>query len=166
MFSESFLEQLARAEVAFVIVGGLAMQLHGFQRMTYDLDLALAMQSDNLTKFVAVAKRFGLQPTVPVPIESLQDPMLIDEWYREKGMLAFSLREPGAGGYVVDILVRPEVSFIELLAHSTHAKINEESVGIASVEHLLIMKRIAGRPKDLLDIAALEKIQKGQDPNG
>jgi hypothetical protein len=134
--------------------------------MTYDLDLVLAMTEINLIKFVVVARRFGLQPTVPVPIESLQDPTLIDQWYRDKGMLAFSLREPGAGGYVVDILVRPEVPFLELSAESTPAKINSETVGIASVEHLLVMKRSAGRPKDLLDIAALEKIQRGQDPNG
>ena len=36
----------------------------------------------------------------------------------------------------------------------------------ASIEHLLEMKRAANRPKDQLDIAALEKIQRGEDPNG
>lgn len=36
----------------------------------------------------------------------------------------------------------------------------------AHVEHLLEMKRAANRPKDQLDIAALEKIQRGEDPNG
>lgn len=40
------------------------------------------------------------------------------------------------------------------------------SIPIASMSDLLEMKRSANRPKDLLDIAALEKIMRGEDPNG
>jgi hypothetical protein len=166
VFAEDFLEQLAIADVSFVVVGGLALQLHGFQRMTYDLDLVLAMSPTNLEKFITVAKQFRLRPTVPVSIDALKNPDQIDEWYREKGMLAFSLREPESGGYVVDVLVRSEVPFTELLAQSTQAEMKGHSIGIASVDHLLIMKRVANRPKDQLDVVALEKIQKGLDPNG
>lgn len=36
---------------------------------------------------------------------------------------------------------------------------------IASIEDLLRMKRITNCPKDQLDIAALEKIARGEDPN-
>jgi len=39
------------------------------------------------------------------------------------------------------------------------------TVRIASIDHLLEMKRIANRPKDQLDIVALEKIKRGEDPN-
>lgn len=38
-------------------------------------------------------------------------------------------------------------------------------VWIASIDDLLVMKRIANRPKDQLDIVALEKIKRGEDPN-
>lgn len=38
------------------------------------------------------------------------------------------------------------------------------AVKVASIEHLLFMKRIANRPKDRVDIEALEKIQRGEDP--
>jgi hypothetical protein len=39
------------------------------------------------------------------------------------------------------------------------------SVAIASIEDLLVMKQFANRPKDQLDVAALEKIKRGEDPN-
>ena len=38
-------------------------------------------------------------------------------------------------------------------------------VHIAAIEDLLVMKRIANRPKDQIDIMALEKIVRGEDPN-
>jgi len=96
---------LSKESVEFVLVGGLAVQLHGYLRMTYDIDLVLDMGDENLSRFIEVAKRFGLTPVTPVPIESLRNASLIDQWHREKGMLAFALREPGVGGSVVDVLV-------------------------------------------------------------
>lgn len=160
-----FLQALSDGSVEFVLVGGMAVQLHGFLRMTYDIDLVLAMGDANLGRFIEVANRFGLAPVNPVPIHSLKDPGLLDQWHREKGMLAFALREPGAGGSVVDILVRPELSYEALAAQAVQGRIFSHAVKIASIDHLLEMKRAANRPKDQLDIVALGKIKRGEDPN-
>jgi len=156
---------LSKESVEFVLVGGLAVQLHGYLRMTYDIDLVLDMGDENLSRFIEVAKRFGLTPVTPVPIESLRNASLIDQWHREKGMLAFALREPGVGGSVVDVLVKPDVSYEKLAAGAAEGKLFGNTVRIASIDHLLEMKRIANRPKDQLDIVALEKIKRGEDPN-
>ena len=142
MNTAELLHSLSAGQVQYVLVGGMAVQLHGFMRSTFDIDLVLAMNDANLARFIEVAKRFGLVPSIPVSIESLRNSSQIEQWHREKGMLAFALREPQAGGGVVDILVRPEVSFEQLM-----------------------MKRIANRPKDRLDIEALQKIKRGEDPN-
>ena len=80
-------------------------------------------------------------------------------------MLAFSLRETRAGGSIVDIVVRPEVQFEQLTRNAVMGQLFGRRIPIASIEHLIIMKRIANRPKDLLNIAALERIQRGEDPN-
>jgi hypothetical protein len=80
-------------------------------------------------------------------------------------MLAFALREPQIGGGVVDILVRPEVPFDRLMNNAVAGQLFAQQVWIASIDDLLTMKRVANRPKDLLDIAALEKIKRGEDPN-
>ena len=80
-------------------------------------------------------------------------------------MLAFSLREPHIGGSVVDVLVRPEVPFDRLRANAVAGELFARQVWIASIDDLLTMKRISNRPKDQLDIVALEKIKRGEDPN-
>jgi hypothetical protein len=165
MNTVELLQSLTDARVDYVLVGGLAVQLHGYMRSTFDIDLVLAMNNDNLARFIDVAKRHGLTPGIPVPIESLRDAAQIERWHREKGMLAFSLREPQAGGGVVDVIVRPEVSFERLMANAVAGDLFGRHVPIASIDDLLVMKRVANRPKDRLDIEALEKVKRGVDPN-
>jgi len=159
------LQALADAQVAYVLVGGLAVQLHGYMRATLDIDLVLAMDDANLEKFIGVARKFRLQPNIPVPLDVLRNAGQIDAWHRDKGMLAFSLRESQAGGKVVDILVRPDVPFDRLLVNAITGDLFGRKVMIAAIDDLLEMKRVANRPKDRLDIEALEKIQRGEDPN-
>jgi predicted nucleotidyltransferase len=159
------LRALTDADVKFVLVGGFAVQLHGFVRATFDLDLVLAMDGENLERFIVVARGFGLEPVAPVSLESLADGAKIEQWYREKGMIAFALREPQLGGSVVDVIVRPGISFNELLAHAAEVDLFGRKIKIAGIDDLVTMKRIADRPRDRIDIEALEKIQKGQNPN-
>ena len=159
------LQSLADARVDFVLVGGLAVQLHGYMRSTFDIDLVLAMNDDNLARFIDVAKRHGLTPGIPVPIESLRNADQIEQWHSEKGMLAFSLRESRAGGCVVDVIVRPKIPFEELAANAVAGDLFGRHVPVASINDLLVMKRAANRPKDRMDIEALEKIKRGEDPN-
>lgn len=108
------LQSLADSHIQYVLVGGLAVQLHGFLRATFDVDLVLAMDDANLERFIDVANRFGLIPVMPVAMDSIRNAELVERWFREKNMLAFSLREPQTGGSVVDILVRPDVSSVRL----------------------------------------------------
>ncbi len=81
-------------------------------------------------------------------------------------MLAFSVREPAAAGLVVDILLRPPISFEQLVGRAVEGALFGRKLPIASIDDLIVMKRVAGRPRDLLAIAALEKIAAGLDPNG
>ena len=67
------LRALTDASVQFVLVGGFAVQLHGFVPTTIDLDLVLAMDNDHLSRFIDVAKQFNLAPVIPVSSESLKN---------------------------------------------------------------------------------------------
>ena len=93
---------------------------------------------------LAVAESSGLRPTVPVQLASLAQPELIEQWYREKGMLAFRVRGPETVAPVQDILVWPVNSFADLLRDAEVIEIGEMSVPVASVEHLIAIKRVLG----------------------
>ena len=88
----SLLTGLCEARVDFVLVGGLAVTLHGYQRVTMDVDVVLALNDENLDRFIDNAERENLRPVLPIQIDSLRDAKLVDQWHREKGMLAFALR--------------------------------------------------------------------------
>lgn len=66
------LKMLADAEVDYVDVGGLAVALHGYRRLTMDVDVVLAMAPENLNRFIGAAKMAGLHPVIPVDIEELR----------------------------------------------------------------------------------------------
>jgi hypothetical protein len=155
----NLIKMLADAKVEFVLVGGLAVALQGYQRLTMDVDVVLAMDENNLSKFLLAAKSAGLRPTMPVDLDTLANPKLIAQWHREKGMLAFSLRGADAMATVLDILVQPVIAFADLRRDATMVAVGSISIPVASIEHLIEMKTGTGRSKDLIDIEELRKIQ-------
>jgi hypothetical protein len=54
MFIQELLQALAEAEVRYCIVGGVAVNLHGVPRMTYDLDLVVVPEAEQLRATEAV----------------------------------------------------------------------------------------------------------------
>jgi predicted nucleotidyltransferase len=155
---------LAEKEIDFVLVGGLAVALQGYQRVTMDVDVVLAMDGGNLERFIAAAREAGLRPTIPVPLQSLARPELIEQWHREKGMLAFSLRGPEAQATVLDVLVRPAVPHADLRRDALMVEIGTAQVPVASIPHLIAMKTGTGRGKDQVDIDELKKLMPGNAP--
>lgn len=154
------LATLSDANIDYVLVGGLAVTLHGYQRLTMDVDVVLSLNDENLAKFVDCAKRARLKPVLPIPIDSLRDAALIDLWHRDKGMLAFGLRGPDMMATVIDVLVRPRVPFDVLKRNAVTKHIGPLSIPVASIDDLIRLKTGTGRSKDVLDIEELRKIQR------
>ena len=155
---------LAEKEVDFVLVGGLAVALHGYQRVTMDVDVVLAMDAANLSRFIAGAKAAGLRPTIPVAIESLADPDLIRQWHAEKGMLAFSLRGAEARATVLDVLVELKIPYADMRRDAVMIEMGQHRIPVASIAHLIAMKTGTGRGKDAIDIEELQKLMEAGAP--
>jgi len=64
----------------------------------------------------------------------------------------------------VDLFVENPIPFAELWARGEVVPIDGVDVRIASIPDLIAMKRLAGRPEDIIDIRALEEIQQRKGP--
>lgn len=157
---ETILAALEEAGVHFVVAGGVAVVLHGHLRFTADLDLVLALQRDNVLAALAALQRLGYRPRAPVALEQFADPEVRARWTRDKDMKVFSLWSDAFPGTDVDLFAQEPIPFVELVGRAKQAPLAKTVVAIASIPDLIRMKRDAGRPQDLADIAALEAIAK------
>ena len=155
---EPIFQILNTAGVRYVVVGGLATVLHGYARLTADVDLAVDLAPEEAAKMIQALVTRGFRPQVPVLPEEFANPTVREVWFRDKHMRAFSLVDPVNPMRVVDLLLKPEVPFEELLARSQEVVLNTTKIRIASIDDLIALKRQAGRPQDLADIEQLEAI--------
>ena len=149
---------LNAADVRYVVVGGVAVVLHGFARMTGDVDLIVDLTPVEARKAIDALVRIGLRPRAPVDATLFADPAARATWLRDKNLRVFSLWDPMQPMREVDLFVESPIEFSELWARSEVIDIGETHVRVASIDDLVALKRLAGRPQDLLDIAELGAI--------
>ena len=94
MFYLDLFSALDRHHVDYLLIGGLAVSLHGVERATMDVDITVAMTPDNLAHLIETARELKLTPVLPVALESLNDLPLLRQWHAERNLEAFALRTP------------------------------------------------------------------------
>ena len=152
---------LTDAQVEFVVGGGVAAVLHGVERVTLDIDLALDMDPVNVEKFLKVMRNLGLQPRVPVPARDLMSREAVQRMVAEKGALVFSFVDFDRPLRHVDIFLQDNLSFEELSRGARKLVIENRPIKIMGIGKLLETKRAITplRDKDLIDIKQLEKLR-------
>ena len=157
------LNELVAGGVEFILGGGVACVLHGVERVTMDVDVAVHMNSANWDRLIGVMNKMGLLPRAPVRPETLIDPKVRQAMVEEKNALVFTFVHPDEPSLQLDVFLRPELSYESLKAHSDWMELADIRLKILSPSKLLELKKgiQPARPKDLLDIAVLEsKIKK------
>jgi hypothetical protein len=76
--------------IDYLVVGGLAVNFHGVPRMTYDIDLMILLQPENILKLVSQLTRWGYKPKTPVDPRDLADEKKRNSWIGDKGMKALA----------------------------------------------------------------------------
>jgi hypothetical protein len=153
-------EALATAEARYVVVGGLAVVLHGHARLTADADLVVDPAPDQARRAVDALTALGLRPRVPVAARDFVDPPTRESWIRDKGMRVLSFWDPANPMRVVDLFVEHPIPFDDLWRRSEVVRVDGTPVRVACIADLIALKRLAGRPLDLADIEALQEIQR------
>ena len=151
---------LTDAKVEFVLGGGVAAVLHGVERVTLDVDVALKMDAPNLEKFLAVMDQLKLRPRVPVPADALLNPEAVRRMIEEKRALVFSFIDPDKPLRHVDVFLTHDLSFDEMNTDAKAVTLQGRSLRIVSAQRLLQIKRSIQPPrdKDIFDIKALERL--------
>jgi len=150
---------LDAAGVRYVVVGGLAVVLHGHPRLTVDLDVVVDLAPEPAAHAIGVLSSLGLLPRLPVPASAFADPDLRGGWVRERNLQVFSLYDPADPFREVDVFATEPLPFEDLFAASKVLTVDSTSIRVASLEHLIAMKRAVGRPQDIEDVRALERLQ-------
>lgn len=162
---EPIFAALNRAGVRYVVVGGLATVLHGFARLTADVDLIVDLSPPEATKAIETLLQLGLLPRAPVDARTFADPLVRRTWIEEKGMQVFALVDPANPMRAVDLFVETPFPFDDLWARADTIPLTGTAVRVAAIPDLIGLKRLAGRPQDLIDIEALEAIARRRAGN-
>lgn len=145
---------LARHAVSYVVVGGVAVQAHGGQRMTQDLDLAVPSDHENFERLAAALGELdarilgpeGQQSAAPPPASLLASG---DLWHLDS-----------AHG-LVDVVLLPAAlgPFDAVRGRAHDVELGELIVPVAARSDLIAMKQASGRPQDLEDVVLLEGLE-------
>jgi len=161
VFIRELFGALDRAGVDYAVVGGVAVNLHGVPRMTYDVDLMVATHEASLRDCRIALEQLGLRSRLPFVLETIADEATRVELERERNLVAVTFTDPVDPLREVDILVAPSLDPDGVVRRAIRRGTGASAVRVATVEDLIAMKRRAGRAQDLADIAHLEKLAKG-----
>ena len=133
-----------------VIIGGIASSLLGEPRLTADADALVLLSLDELPHFLEIAELEGLQPRIPDAISFARRSRVI-------------LLQHKPSGINVDISLGLLPFEIETVERSQEYQAGTLTIRLPTPEDLIILKAVAHRPKDMLDIASIISTQEHLD---
>lgn len=155
---ERVISALNQSGADYLIVGGVAVVLHGVDRLTANLDVVMDLNKGPALGAMTCLNALGYKPRAPVQMSEFADAELRQQWIESKNMQVFSLWDPNGELPVLDVFVSYPLEFSRLLGQSVEVDIGGLKTRIASIEHLIEMKSETGREKDSRDIVALRTL--------
>jgi hypothetical protein len=135
---------LERFDNRGVIIGGVAASVLGTPRLTADVDVVLLLSVSRLPELLDVAAELGLVPRITNA----------EQFARRNRVVLLRHSESGIS---VDISLGMLPFEEEVVARSRLQQIGDLRLRLPTPEDLIILKAVAHRPKDLLDIAEILK---------
>jgi hypothetical protein len=153
----SFDELVARlvgADIRFVVIGGLALASWGVVRGTKDCDIVPDPTADNLDKLARLVVELGGRVQLGDSLLGSEHSIARLLSSGERALASTSLGD-------LDIVQGLEgvQSYAELRKHAIEVELAGVTLAVCSLDHLRAMKRAAGRPRDLADLADLDAAQ-------
>jgi hypothetical protein len=144
---------LDKAGVRYALVGGFAVALHGAVRGTVDVDVILAWDSRSLRAAEKALKAIGLVSRLPITADDVF--RFRDEYIRNRNLIAWNFYNPQDLTEQLDVIISTDLKGKKVQRIETV----DGPVRVLGRNDLIAMKRASGRPQDLADVDALEKIR-------
>ncbi len=147
---EDFFKLINKNGVEYLIIGGVAVNIHGFTRATGDLDIWYNPTKENFKKLLKTIRDFGFDT---MELEKLSN-------YETKGFIRIPLDH-----FYVELLssIDGKMKFEEVYKRAFSFTINATIVKVIGYDELIQNKIVSRRAKDLEDIAQLEKRKSKKD---
>lgn len=152
-------EALEAADVDYLLVGGVAVNLYGYNRFTGDIDIILGLNPENLDKMSNLMEQLGYVERIPVHLKELKESGKWQKLFEEKGMKAYTFISSDKPQLDIDIVVAESLEFSQYESRKTIVEIWDLELPLVSIDDLIGMKKRANREKDRLDIEALLKLK-------
>src|SRR4030043_2482782 len=130
---QTIFKELDELGIDYLVVGGLAVNFHGIPRMTYDIDLMILLEPENILKLVTKLTQWGYRPKIPIDPRDLADETKRNSWVREKGMKALNFYSETLPIGEIDILIETPIPYEELKNRAVRIKFQEERIQTVSI---------------------------------
>jgi Nucleotidyl transferase of unknown function (DUF2204) len=142
---KEFIELLNVHSVKYLVIGGYAVNFHGYPRYTKDIDFWIWLNQGNVQGLLLAINDFGFKSIGLTESDFLNPKNIIQLGY-----------EP----YRIDILLELEnTDFEECFERKSQTTVDNTVVNFLNIDDLISVKKIAGRFQDLADAENLEKIK-------
>lgn len=148
---KELVKALKREKINYMIVGGYAVNFHGYSRNTVDIDLVIKFTLSNLKKIEMVLREMDMISRLPIDAVSVYK--FRDEYINNRNLIAWNFYNENDPTDQVDILITHDVSDFK----SEKFRVGDLEIKVISKDDLIKMKKKSGRDKDLLDIKELTK---------
>jgi hypothetical protein len=156
---ETIVKTLNGAKVQYLIVGGLAVVAHGYERLTVDVDVVIGLERENIIRAFHALQTIGYQMSIPVTPEKFANAELRESWRKEKDLLVLRLWSDAHRRTPIDVFVYEPFDFEKELAEAKWEPVGGKvRAPVVGYKTLLAMKKKSGRPQDLLDIEKLKQL--------
>lgn len=140
-------------KLSYAVVGGFAVALHGASRGTIDLDIIINLTLESLTTAERCLIELGF--TSKLPITGLELSNFREEYIKKRNLVAWSFYEQAHPAHIVDVVITHDLKKMK----TKTIKVHGTNIKILSIDDLIKMKKQSGRPQDLEDVSALERLK-------
>jgi hypothetical protein len=149
---EKLLVLLADAEVNFVLVGGVAVTLHGYVRLTEDVDIIIDRSEENVTRLLAALTGYG---------EGFARELTLADFGDEEG--AIRIVEETEMSQVDIFTLMSGLRYRDLAIDADEFELSGRKIRFASKPALIGLKSRSQREKDQLDVVALKQLSENPE---